>query len=95
VETVSAPRLLELLFQAAGLWLLKQRETMALPTSLERAVFVRRSETPKEGRLYATVEVREDGKAFDALVVDEKGRVYVELLGYRTVALPEKRTIRR
>ncbi len=26
--------------------------------------------------------------AFDARVVDEKGRVYVELLGYRTVALP-------
>jgi hypothetical protein len=94
VDTVSAPRLLELLFQAAGLWLLARRETMALPTSLERAVFVRRTETPRDGRLYATVEVREDGQAFDALVVDEKGRVYVELLGYRTVALPEKRTIR-
>jgi len=95
VDTVSAPRLLELLFQAAGLWLLAQRETMALPTSLARAVFVRRSEVPKEGRLYATVEVRDDGGAFDALVVDEKGRVYVELLDYQTVALPERRTIER
>jgi NAD(P)-dependent dehydrogenase (short-subunit alcohol dehydrogenase family) len=92
-DTVSAPRLLELLFQAAGLWLLVQRETMALPTSLDRAVFVRRTEVPKESRLYATVEVQDDGRAFDALVVDEKGRVYVELLGYRTVALPERRTI--
>jgi hypothetical protein len=26
-------------------------------------------------------------------VVDEKGRVYVELLGYRTVALPGRQTI--
>jgi hypothetical protein len=95
VDTVSAPRLLELLFQAAGLWLLAQKETMALPTGLDRAVFVRRSEVPKEGRLYAEVEVRDDGQAFDALVVDEKGRVYVELLGYRTVALPERRTLRR
>jgi len=95
VDTVSAPRLLELLFQAAGLWLLAQRETMALPTSLDRAVFVRRSEVPREGRLYATVEVRDDGGAFDALVVDEQGRVYVELLGYRTVALPERRTIKK
>jgi len=66
---------------------------MALPTSLERAGFVRRTEVPKEGRLYATVEVQEDGGAFDALVVDERGRVYVELLGYRTVALPGQRTI--
>jgi NAD(P)-dependent dehydrogenase (short-subunit alcohol dehydrogenase family) len=93
VDTISAPRLLELLFQAAGLWLLAQRETMALPTSLERAVFVRRSEVPKEGRLYAEVEVRDDGQAFDALVVDEKGRVYVELLGYRTVSLPGRRPL--
>jgi NAD(P)-dependent dehydrogenase (short-subunit alcohol dehydrogenase family)/acyl carrier protein len=92
-DSVGAPRLLELLFQAAGLWLLVQRETMALPTSLDRAVFVRRTEVPKESRLYATVEVQDDGRAFDALVVDEKGRVYVELLGYRTVALPERRTI--
>ena len=93
VDTVSAPRLLELLFQSAGLWLLARRETMALPTSLDRAVFVRRSEVPKEGRLYAEVEVRDDGAAFDALVVDEKGRVYVELLGYRTVSLPGRQTI--
>jgi NAD(P)-dependent dehydrogenase (short-subunit alcohol dehydrogenase family)/acyl carrier protein len=95
VDTVSAPRLLELLFQAAGLWLLTQRETMALPTSLDRAVFVRRSEVPKEGRLYAEVEVRDGGQAFDALVVDEKGRVYVELLGYRTVGLPGRQTIQK
>jgi NAD(P)-dependent dehydrogenase (short-subunit alcohol dehydrogenase family) len=95
VDTVSAPRLLELLFQAAGLWLLARRETMALPTSLDRAVFVRRSEVPKEGRLYAEVEVLDDGKAFDALVVDEKGRVYVELLGYRTVSLPDRRALKK
>ena len=95
VDIVSAPRLLELLFQAAGLWLLVQRETMALPTSLDQAVFVRRSEVPREGRLYAVVEVQGAGRAFDARVVDEKGRVYVELLGYRTVALPGRSTINR
>ncbi|MCG6920680.1 MAG: SDR family NAD(P)-dependent oxidoreductase [Acidobacteria bacterium] len=93
VDTLTAPRLLELLFQAAGLWLLVQKETMALPTALDQAVFLRRAETPKEGRLYAVVEVQEDGGAFDARVVDEKGRVSVELVGYRTVALPERRTI--
>jgi hypothetical protein len=38
--------------------------------------------------------VRGDGEAFDARVVDDKGFVHAELLGYRTVALPERRTLR-
>jgi hypothetical protein len=38
--------------------------------------------------------VRGDGEAFDARVVDEKGLVYAEVVGYRTVALPEKRALR-
>jgi hypothetical protein len=91
-EAVTAPRLLELLFQTAGLWLLARRQTMALPTALSRARFYRQPEQAK-GRLYAQVEVREDGAAFDGRVVDEKGLVYAELAGYRTVSLPEKRTL--
>ncbi len=91
--TVTAPRLLELLFQAAGLWLLVRKETMALPTSLARAVFHRPPEEAKEKRLYALVEVREDGAAFDGKVVDEKGLVYAEVFAYRTVALPERRSL--
>ncbi len=90
---VTAPRLLELLFQAAGLWLLARRKTMALPTRLEVARFHRRPEEAKAGRLYAQVEVREDGAAFDGRVLDEKGNVYAELVGYRTVALPGEITL--
>jgi len=89
-----APRLLELCFQAAGLWLLAKRETMALPTSFERAAVCHPEDAAGERRLYATVEVRGDGEAFDARVVDDKGFVHAELLGYRTVALPERRTLR-
>ena len=33
------------------------------------------------------------GEAFDARVVDEKGLVHAEVVGYRTVALPERRTL--
>ena len=91
--TVTAPRLLELLFQAAGLWLIVRKQTMALPTSLERAVFHRPPEEAKEKRLYALVEVREDGAAFDGKVVDEKGLVYAEVVAYRTVSLPERRSL--
>ena len=91
--TVVAPRLVELCFQAAGLWLLARKGTMALPTSIERATAYRQ-EDEATGRLYATVKVRGDGEAFDARVVDEKGVVFAEVQGYRTVALPERRTLR-
>jgi NAD(P)-dependent dehydrogenase (short-subunit alcohol dehydrogenase family)/acyl carrier protein len=90
-----APRLLELCFQAAGVWLLARKETMALPTSLERASVYRSEGAAGKRRLYATVEVKGDGEAFDARVVDEKGQVHAEVVGYRTVALPERRTLRR
>jgi hypothetical protein len=87
-----APRLLELCFQAAGLWLLAKKQTMALPTALERASVYR----PEEGerRLYVTVEARAGGEAFDARVVDEKGLVHAEIVGYRTIALPGQRTLK-
>jgi hypothetical protein len=87
------PRLLELCFQAAGLWLLARKETMALPTSLERAVFYRPAPDARHGRLHAFVEARNDGESFDARVVDAKGIVHCEVVGYRTVALPERRTL--
>jgi hypothetical protein len=90
---VTAPRLLELLFQAAGLWLLARKETMALPTGLTAARFHRQPEEAKGKRLYAQIEVREDGASFDGRVVDEKGLVYAEVAAYRTVALPGKKSL--
>jgi hypothetical protein len=89
-----APRLVELCFQAAGLWLLAKKETMGLPTALERAVAYRGEDEAGEKRLYAAVEAVRDGEAFDARVVDEKGLVYAEVVGYRTVALPGQRTLK-
>jgi malonyl CoA-acyl carrier protein transacylase len=93
-ESLVAPRLLELCFQAAGLWLLARKHTMGLPTALERATFYRPEEGAAGKRLYVTVEAREGGEAFDARVVDEKGLVHAEVLGYRTIALPGQRTLR-
>jgi hypothetical protein len=93
-DAVTAPRLLELLFQAAGLWLLARKETMALPTGLASARFHRQPEEARDKRLYALVEVKGDGAAFDGKVVDEKGLVYAELDGYRTVSLPDRRTLK-
>jgi NAD(P)-dependent dehydrogenase (short-subunit alcohol dehydrogenase family) len=94
-EALVAPRLLELCFQAAGLWLLAKKQTMGLPTALERAKVYRPEDAAGEKRLYVTVAARGEGEAFDARVVDEKGQVHAEVVGYRTVALPGQRTLER
>ena len=93
-QALVAPRLLELCFQAAGLWLLAKKETMGLPTALERAAVYRGEDAAGEKRLYVTVEARGGGEAFDARVVDEKGLVHAEVVGYRTVALPGQRALK-
>ena len=93
-DALVAPRLLELCFQAAGLWLLAKKQTMGLPTALARAAVYRPEDATGEKRLYVTVVAREEGEAFDARVVDEKGQVQAEVVGYRTVALPGQVTLR-
>jgi len=67
---------------------------MGLPTALERAAVYRPEPAAGEKRLYATVAARGDGEAFDARVMDEKGLVHAEVVGYRTVALPGSRTLK-
>jgi hypothetical protein len=84
---VMVPRLIELCFQTAGVWQLRQQGKMALPLALG-AVTAYRQERAADGRLYAVVQAVNGGEQFEAQVVDEDGRVYVALRGYRTVALP-------
>jgi hypothetical protein len=87
-ESLTAPRLLELCFQAAGLWLLTAKQVMALPAGLRRVTLYRHPEPSSAKRLYAVVSAVDEGAEFDARVVDEDGNVYLEALGYRTVFLP-------
>jgi hypothetical protein len=72
------------LAQAAGLWLLAKKETW--PGHRPRARRCTGGVAAGERRLYAVVESRQGGEAFDARVVDEKGLVHAEVVGYRTVA---------
>jgi hypothetical protein len=91
-EELIAPRLLELCFQTAGIWLLQRKQTMALPSRLDRAALLRAPAA--DGRtLFAVVDVRDGGEVFDARVVDETGEVYLQLSGYRTVPLQDERTL--
>ncbi len=78
------PRLIELLFQTAGVWQINAKGEMALPMAVE-SVSAHRVPDGSE-RLYGLVEAAND--QFNGLVVGESGTVYVSLKGYRTVALP-------
>jgi hypothetical protein len=85
------PRLVELCFQTAGLWEIVREKRLALPQSLATLRVPRRADEAT-GRLWAEVRRQADG-AFTARVVDEAGRVFVELEGYRTVTLDEGRSL--
>ena len=85
--TRMSPRLIELCFQAAGVWEMAAQSRMGLPQHIER-VSVFGSPENSQGRLYAVVTPNPGKECFDAEVVDAAGNRYVQLRGYRTVALP-------
>jgi 3-hydroxymyristoyl/3-hydroxydecanoyl-(acyl carrier protein) dehydratase len=88
-----APRLIELCFQTAGVIEAARKEALGLPTSYRSVGIYRRPEQAEGLRLHAVVSYSPGADEYDAQVVDDRGRVYVELSGYRTVALPGRKTI--
>ena len=82
-----APRLVELCFQTAGLWEASAKERLALPAGLASVRVFRGEEDAGDSRLWAVAKALDGGASFDVRVVDERGNVFVELLGYRSVAL--------
>jgi len=82
-----APRLIELCFQTAGLWEMATLGRMGLPQYVRQVIFLRTPDLAVGG-LYAVVTSNPDQGSFDADVLDSAGNRYVQLLGYRTVALP-------
>ncbi|HXP86319.1 MAG TPA: polyketide synthase dehydratase domain-containing protein, partial [Bryobacteraceae bacterium] len=83
------PRLIELCLQTAGLWELKVEGRMGLPQHI-RQVCLWDTPDRAEGRLYAVVTADPAQKSFDVEVLDEAGKRYVRVSGYRTEALPDK-----
>ncbi len=81
----TAPRLVELCFQAAGLWQAGLEDRLALPT---RVGSVRTLADPAAGDapLHAVARQTAPG-VFDCIVADATGRVIVRLDGYATIAL--------
>ena len=85
--TQAAPRLIELCFQAAGLWEAGRDGRMALPTHVTRAVVLRAAGEGAGGPL--TVTAQQGPAGFDCIVTDPSGSVLVRLEGYRTVEFPQ------
>ena len=87
-ESIMAPRLVELCFQAAALWNTKVKNAMALPLGFETVTVYRQPQEAEGRRLYCVCKTNNDGETFDAEVVDETGNVFVNLKSYLTVARP-------
>jgi hypothetical protein len=85
--TVADPRLIELCFQTAGLFELADKKQMGLPYQIGRVEFLK-SMSGAKGRVRAAVTTAGDDR-FDAQVVDDNGDVFMQLSGYRTMALPD------
>ncbi len=88
-----APRLIELCFQAAGMWEMATQRAMALPAAIESVTIHRQPERAEGRRLYALVTAIDSGASYDVQVVDTDGNVYVDLRGYRTSRLPGEVTV--
>jgi NAD(P)-dependent dehydrogenase (short-subunit alcohol dehydrogenase family) len=86
---VVSPRLIELCLQTAGVWELKVLGGMGLPQHIRQVCLW---DTPEraQGRLFAVVTADPAQKSFDVEVLDEAGKRYVRVSGYRTEALPDK-----
>ncbi|HKT69993.1 MAG TPA: SDR family NAD(P)-dependent oxidoreductase, partial [Terriglobales bacterium] len=86
LTTVMSPRLIELCFQSAGLWELAVQGQLGLPQHVQEVCLLRLPESAT-GPLYAVVTPQPS--QFEVEVMDTNGNVYVQLKGYRTVALPQ------
>ncbi len=82
----TAPRLVELCFQTAGLWQAGLEDLLALPMQVGSASVLIDPATAA-APLHAVAREVATG-VFDCLVVDATGRVVVRLDGYRTIPLP-------
>ena len=88
LPTLMAPRLIELCFQTAGLWEMGTQGRMGLPQHVDRvssSLGIRESDGT---RLYAVITPDPARGSFDAEIVDANGKSYLQLAGYRTIALP-------
>jgi len=86
MPTLTGPRLVELCFQAAGLWEIGREGRLALPLEVGRLEVVVDPSTVT-GPVFAFAHAVDGG--FDCVAVDDQGAPVVRVHGYRTVDLPD------
>ncbi len=87
LPAITAPRLIELCFQTAGLWEMGVQGRMGLPLHIHKVRFYEIPDA-NEDRLFAVVTPDPDQGSFHAEVVNAKGKRYLQVSGYRTIAVP-------
>jgi hypothetical protein len=85
---VTAPRLIELCFQTAGVIEIGSTQRLGLPSSIDEVKLHSGADDAGERLAEVFVSREEAGLCFEARVCDGQGRVVAEIHGYRTSALP-------
>ena len=91
MQLTSHPILIELCFQTAGVFEIGTTGQMRLPSSVGALKIYPNQVIGRD--FYALVKPRtilDDEMVFDAWVVDQEGKIYLEMRDYRTVQLPNE-----
>jgi hypothetical protein len=88
LPAVVSPRSIELCFQTVSLSSLAIQERLGLPYAFREIRFASLPGNDAGQTFYSVVATNADG-TYDARLVDDKGNVYLKLLGYRIMELPD------
>ena len=88
LQTMIAPRLIEICFQTSGVWEMGIEGRMGLPLRIDKVEVLGAREQSEE-RLYALVTPNPQTSSFDAEIVDANGNCYLRMRGYRTAPIPD------
>jgi hypothetical protein len=84
---VASPRLIELFFQTAGIWEIGRDGRFGLPQHIDQIVLHGDNAPDGAAKRLEAVATPSD-RGWDGVVIDETGRVLVEVHGYHTIELP-------
>ncbi len=86
LPVIASPRFVELCFQTGSLSRLGLQSRLGLPYSVGELKLFSVPEKAENAEFYSIALPKPDG-TYDAKIVDEKGNVYLTVLGYRTMDL--------
>ena len=87
---LTAPRLLELCFQTAGVIEIGSTRKLGLPSRIDELRVYEGANDAGARAAQVTVDNNGEGLRFDAVVTDDEGAVLLEVVGYHTSALPSQ-----